>query len=73
MININNYFIINCVSKEGLYNNMNNHKLLNSLLLSSSIETTNGFNELIPSSFVCKVIILLQYFMTIVITGLFLF
>ena len=69
MLNVNNHFVLNSeISK-----NMLNYKILNSITLSTAIECTNGLSDITPSSPMCKFVTLLQYAMTIVITGYFLF
>jgi hypothetical protein len=67
MINMNEHFIIS----NNFSNKLHNNKILNSFTLASGIESTNGYNELTPGSFICKLIITLQYLMTIIITGYF--
>jgi len=68
MLNINKHFIINNIS-----NDIKTNKALYSLTLSGAIESTNGISDIIPAGPLCKFVTLLQYIMTIVITGYFLF
>jgi len=68
MLNIDKHFIVNTISK-----NINNNKLIDSITLSTGIECTNGVTNIIPAGPLCKFVTLLQYAMTIVITGYFLF
>ena len=68
MLNINKHFIINNISKDII-----NYKALYCLTLSGAIESTNGISDIIPAGPLCKFVTLLQYAMTIVITGYFLF
>jgi hypothetical protein len=68
MLNVNNHFIVNSISK-----NINSNKLIDSITLSTGIECTNGVTNIIPAGALCKFVTLLQYVMTIVITGYFLF
>ena len=67
MNELDKHFIINSFSK-----NMYRYKMLDSITLSASIESTNGITDLSPASFICKFVIFLQYIMTIIITGFFL-
>lgn len=65
MMNIEEHFIMN----GNLPNNILNYKILDCVLLSAGIETTNGFTNLLPSSYYSNCVILIQYLITIVITG----
>ena len=67
MVNINEHFIIN----NNAPTNILNYKILDCLLLSAGIESTNGFTNIFPSSYYSNLVVLIQYLMTIVITGYF--
>lgn len=67
MMNINKHFIINNNAPK----NILNYKILDCLLLSAGIESTNGFTHIFPSSYYSNLVVLIQYLMTIVITGYF--
>jgi uncharacterized membrane protein YjfL (UPF0719 family) len=68
MSNIDKHFVLNNNISKKMYN----YKILNSLTLSTAIESTNGLSDILPSSFFSKLVTLLQYVMTIIITGYFL-
>lgn len=69
MINIDEHFLTNPSISKSLYNN----KILSSLYYCAGIESTNGSTDLIPSSVISKTVALVQYIITILITGYFLF
>jgi hypothetical protein len=71
MLNLNKHFVTNTQISSKMYQN---NKVINSLIYTVSIESTNGLSDIIPSSMLARMITGLQYFITIIINiGIFIY
>lgn len=66
MTNLDKHFTVTDSFKK-----IGNHKILDCITLSASIQSTNGSNDISPASFLCKSVMLIQYIMIIIISGYF--
>lgn len=71
MLNLNKHFVTNTQISSKMYQN---NKVINSLIYTVSIESTNGLSDVIPASMLARTITGLQYFVTIIINiGIFMY